>query len=535
MLLTSKVPLRDADGEVSGVLGIYTDITSRKQAEQELRESEQRLRVLVDHAPEAIVLLDTDTGKFVDTNENAQTLFGLDHESLLDLDPVDVSPAKQPDGQDSRAAAKDFVDQTLAGGAPVFEWTHKNTAGEKIPCEIRLVKLPYRDRNLVRGSVTDISERLAAQQALKKAHDDLERRVVERTAELAQSEERWRSLVQTAPDFILTVDPDGTIRYINRMEEGFDANDVIGTSAFDYVLPEYHGPMKDCYEEVLRTGEVRAFESAVPTPDGSVTWYSSRVGPFIENGKVTGVTSIATDVTKAKLAEEKLKAEDELLRQLLDLQEKERQMVAYDIHDGFVQDVVGAHMRLEGVRDVTDQPSIQEALDGVCVLLQRGIAESRRMIRDLRPMVLDESGVVEAIHHLIADEKKQDGLKVSFEHGVRFDRLEPMLEGAIFRIVQESLNNVKQHARTKLASIVLGQEGDRLCIEIADHGVGFDQKLVEPDRFGLRGIQERARLFGGTASIRSKPGAGTVVHAELPIYSSSATEQTGGESDSTTP
>jgi PAS domain S-box-containing protein len=506
----SYYPVRNERDEVVGVNTVVQDVT-------ELKEREARLRTLVDHAPEAIVLLDADAGKFVDANENAEKLFGLDRAALLKVGPLELSPAKQPDGRDSRTLVRAGIDQALAGGVPVFEWVHLSAAAEEIPCEIRLVKMPYAGRDLIRGSITDISERIAAQQGLRHAHNELERRVAERTAELAQLEERWRSLVQTAPDIILIVNPDGTIRYINRTQPQFNLSEVIGTSAYDYVHVDHRAAMKACYERVIRTGEVETIEVAVDAPDGSLTWYAARVGPFVENGIVTGATSIATDVTDRRAAEEKLKAEEQFLRQLLELRETERRMLAYDIHDGFVQDVVGAQMRIEGALGLKDIDEIKDALETVSQILRKGIADGRSLIRNLRPMVLDEAGVVEAIRHLAADFQQTSGLAVALAHDVQFDRLEPMLEGAIFRIVQEALNNVKQHARANEAQVELVQRGAKLAITVRDEGRGFDLDDVPRDRFGLRGIRERARVFGGKATIESRADAGTTVRVELPI------------------
>ena len=412
VLLTSKVPLHDADGNVTGVLGIYTDITERKHEEQRLQESEERLRTTMEHSPEAIVVMDVDRGTFVDANGNAEQLFGLEREELLATNPIEMSPPSQPDGTDSAQLATMLLDNTLAGKAQAFDWVHLNANGQEVPCEIRLVRLPYAGRNLVRGSITDISDRIEAQRALQQANDELERRVAERTTELTDSEERWRSLIETAPDIILTVNPDGTIRFINRVEPGYTPEDVIGTSAYEHVREEERAAMKACYKHVLKTGEIQSIDLTVDRPDGSTKYYSARLGPFVENGTVAGITSIATDVTQRKIAEEKLIAEDQLLRQLLDLQETERRMVAYDIHDGFLQDVVGAQMHIEGLRELDDLDAFKTSLAEVARILRRGISEGRRLIRDLRPMVLDEEGVVEAIRHLVADEKKHQGLDV---------------------------------------------------------------------------------------------------------------------------
>jgi PAS domain S-box-containing protein len=151
---------------------------------QSLRESELRYRTLVEHAPEAIVMLDLDVGRFVDLNENAERLFGMSREGLLRVGPVEVSPAFQPDGRPSSEAAGAELERSLRHEAPRFEWTHCNAAGDEIPCEISLVRLPSSGRNLVRASIVDISERKHAVEEIRKLNAELELRVKERTAQL---------------------------------------------------------------------------------------------------------------------------------------------------------------------------------------------------------------------------------------------------------------------------------------------------------------------------------------------------------------
>ena len=139
------------------------------------------------------------------------------------------------------------------------------------------------------------------------------------------------------------------------------------------------------------------------------------------------------------------------------------------------------------------------------------------MITTLRPMIIDEMGIIEAIHYLVAEEEATQRLNLTFTHDVRFDRLAPMLEGIIFRIVQESLSNVRRHAGVHDAEVRLQQTDSRLLIEIEDRGVGFDPAEIKDHHFGLEGIRERARLMGGKATIRSVVGQGTIVSVNLPI------------------
>ncbi|MBA3547472.1 MAG: response regulator [Nannocystis sp.] len=150
------------------------ELLERRRAEDALRESEERFRTLFEYAPEAVVVVDADTGLFADPNGNAARLFGLSRELLLKVGPGDMSPPTQPDGRSSASQALAKVTEALGGGAPVFEWIHRNAAGQDIPCEVRLVRMPAAGRNLVRASVTDITERRRSQQALAAAKEAAE-------------------------------------------------------------------------------------------------------------------------------------------------------------------------------------------------------------------------------------------------------------------------------------------------------------------------------------------------------------------------
>jgi len=135
------------------------DTAERSKAEDALKDSEARYRVLVENAPEAVVVLDVESGRFIDCNDNATDFFRMSRESLLRLGPVDVSPATQPDGSPSVALARGYIEQAIGGATPVFEWMHVDAEGKDIPCEVRLVRLPSSSGALVRGSIIDISDR----------------------------------------------------------------------------------------------------------------------------------------------------------------------------------------------------------------------------------------------------------------------------------------------------------------------------------------------------------------------------------------
>lgn len=160
------------------------DITERKEASRALRESEERFRTLVEHAPEAIVVIDVETKLFVDANRNAQKMFGYDAGEILEVGPHDVMAADEVAGGTVERLVEERLEQAMRGGAMKFEITCQARNGRQFPCEVRFVHLPATGRRLVRGSVTDISERRWAQKLHHDYSRTLEEQVAQRTAEL---------------------------------------------------------------------------------------------------------------------------------------------------------------------------------------------------------------------------------------------------------------------------------------------------------------------------------------------------------------
>jgi signal transduction histidine kinase len=197
----------------------------------------------------------------------------------------------------------------------------------------------------------------------------------------------------------------------------------------------------------------------------------------------------------------------------------ERQLIAYEIHDGLAQQLAAAIMQLQAFEHLKDQKPKEaaKAFDAAMTMLRQGHFEARRLIAGVRPPVLDEAGVVEAIAHLVHEKRRDKRPKIENRSRVDFDRLDPTLENAVYRIVQEALTNACKYSKSERILVRLVQRGDRLRAEIRDWGIGFDPKTVPKDHFGLEGIRQRARLLGGKCRIRSKAGKGTCVSVELPV------------------
>ncbi|MFN9369001.1 MAG: ATP-binding protein [Planctomycetia bacterium] len=345
---------------------------------------------------------------------------------------------------------------------------------------------------------------------------DLDQDQADMAAILADGAGLWASVCSTSAEYIAIVDRAGVIRFSNRVDDGFTIDQVIGHEFTQFTMPESTAALREALAEVLATGQERTLETTVRRLNGELNYFSLRIGPITRAGRTVAVLACCTSILPLRNTEERLRHERHVLGQLLEVQERERQVVSYEIHDGVAQYIAGALMHLEAFTHANPGCAAAPELHEAMRLVRMASHESRRLIGGLRPPALDELGIAEAIEALVT-EARADVPAVEFTHSLPGPRLPPQMETAIFRIVQESLTNVRKHARAASVRVDLTRSGDSLRISVHDDGRGFDPRQVPADRFGLEGIRQRARLFGGEPRIVAAPGTGTTIEVSLPV------------------
>ena len=258
------------------------------------------------------------------------------------------------------------------------------------------------------------------------------------------------------------------------------------------------------------------WESALSPEDQEVT----RITSLIALPLLTLSLCVCYDLIRTSAIRE-IQSEQDVMKQFLNAQEVERQLLAYDLHDGLVQQLAGAAMYSDTALQTLAVDSADETEANILratELVRTSIDEVRRLMRGLRPPALDEQGLVAAIHYLVDEKKKETDASIEMQvNGDLGGRLHSLVESSLFRACQESLNNALKYSRASQIKVLLDRAGQHVVLRVIDDGVGFTPSDTRDDAFGLRGIRQRARLLGGIAKIESQVGHGTQVEVQVPL------------------
>lgn len=211
------------------------------------------------------------------------------------------------------------------------------------------------------------------------------------------------------------------------------------------------------------------------------------------------------------------------VRKVISAQEEERRRIGRELHDEVVQLISTAVMRIGEIERKTPNrlTDLRQSLADLRELLTDALWETRKVIVDLRPSDLDDLGLAPAVAAHARSHLEAAGIAVEMRLPRKPERLPPEIETAVFRIAQEAINNIARHARARKAVVALERRNGNLVLEVQDDGRGFEPSALKPGDqhggLGLMGMRERAALLGGVLELRSRPGAGTLVRAVIPI------------------
>ena len=338
---------------------------------------------------------------------------------------------------------------------------------------------------------------------------------------LRESEERFRHLATNAPVGIFLADLQPHCLFVNECwceMSGLSSDLALGEGWKAAMHPDDQERIFLAWTEAVRHGRQYIDEGRFLKPNGDIVWIEIAAAPYSNHeGRPVSYIGTTVDITERIEAMATITAEQNLLQQSIDLQDRERKMIAYDIHDGLIQYATGALLHLLGYQSTVTSPANADLLENAIKALRQTVAEGRRVMNGIRTPVLDEHGVTAAIEEFVL-QRRTENTEIEFIPPKNdLGRLSAEREIAIYRMTQEAVNNALKHSQSAKVRVTLEQFDDCIQLIVKDWGVGIARKDPSRGVHGLLGIKERVRLLNGTFNLDSSPGKGTQIEIELPL------------------
>ena len=490
------------------------EIAERQRAEEAVRGSEEHLRLVIDTIP--VMAWCMQPNGVVDfLNQRWMDYFGLSLQQYV-ADPTGpVHPEDLP-----RVMEK---------------WRRNMAAGESNEDEIRLRRAdgeyrwflvrnePLRDEqgNVVKwyGSSTDIDDRKQAEEKLR--HSEVQLAQAQRLARIGSWDWDVRTNAVTWSEELYHIFglPPGTISVAGDVDRFIHPDDL----EFGW----------DTVKRAIASKEPYDYYHRIIRPDGTERIARSH-GAVVtdDHGEPIRVFGATQDVTELKHAEEKLKSTTEQLRalsaRLRFAREEESKRIAREIHDELGGDLTSLRWDLEELGEIISEGpdstrfmALRNKVDTLINLTDTTLETVRRLSSELRPIALDELGLVEAIESQARQFESRTGLAVDYECSLDKVDLDGQQSIAVFRILQEALTNILRHSQATGVTITMKQESGEFFLAIKDNGRGItESEKSGAHSLGLLGMRERALLIGATIDITATPGEGTEVVVKIPISAS---------------
>ncbi len=342
------------------------------------------------------------------------------------------------------------------------------------------------------------------------------------TQAVGESENKFAlAFKQSTSPVVITSLTDGRFLEVNDAFVGFygaHRQEIVGKTALELGVWVDLEQRERVMQEIRAQGRVRNCEARMRTRSGEVR-------TVLFNGDVLSVPPeqwllvTVNDVTEARRAEEE---RVKLLGRLISAEEEERRRIARELHDGTGQALTSLLLQLRALQQAPSLDKVRSDLDLLRKSTADAVEDLRRISRGLHPSVLDDFGLVPALRRMTEDAAASGKLEVRFSaDGLEQLRLSRTVEVALYRAVQEALNNVVKHSGAKGVQVSLRLEPEGLQVAVTDDGAGFEvqttlQRAARENRLGLLGIRQRMELLGGSAEIVSRPGAGASARLRVP-------------------
>jgi PAS domain S-box-containing protein len=499
--MMSLRPYQVIENRSDGVVITFVDITNKKETEEALRQREAQYRTLFESINEGFcvfeMLFDASGEpidyRWLETNPAFERHTGL-------VNAVGRTARELVPGLEHHWV--EVYGRVAMTGRPEYFVMESAAMGRWFEVDaFRIGDLAERKVALL---FTDITKRKQAEGALRKSQESLE------VALDAAKMGTW--------DFDLNTHQARTNLRHNQIFGYTEPLDAWNLARFlAHILPEDRPTFQAAYKDAIKTGEFN-LELRIQWTDGTVCWVHSQGRVYYDKeGKPVRIAGVTVDVTEQKEAHMA-----ELRKRILQAQELERTQLAHEIHDGPVQELAALTFEIGALSARLKDESLKTGLTEIATKLGHNIRLLRHIMTTLRPPAVVSFGLATAIERHVEDLRLQQP-KLAIE--LELDEEPPVLPEeiilALYRICQQALYNVVQHAEAEQVWVRLHSDGNLLVLEVEDNGVGFTipEQLVELSRrkhLGILGMMERATAISGHLTVKSQPGEGTTISVSVP-------------------
>jgi len=486
----------------------------RKQAEEALRKSEETYSVIFKKAPFAAGLTNIPDGTYLEVNEQFEHIFGFSREETIGKTSLELGMHSDP--------------EVRARSAEIF---HKQ--GYVHNLDMRLQKRSGEIHDMLINS--DLVEIGGVKYILTTANDITERKQAE------ESLQAHRQLLETVVNHVpaavsLLRGSDLRLQLLNPAYQAIAPGKEMLGRTWDELWAETGQNFTAICRKVLETGEPHHVVDELnmirrspdePAEPAYFSWSLHRVKLPGNDG--WGLLGTAWETTSRKQVEQEIEQSREQLRALTNhLQtviEEERARIAREIHDDIGQLLTATKMNLsllgrtiDEMKEKKIQNVLEMEIEALVKLLDEGVHSIRKIVRDLRPEVLETLGLLAGVEWQAKEFKKRTGVQVSLSLPKKLSNISSTHTTTLFRAVQEGLTNIARHSQATKAIINLKISAGTINLRIQDNGRGISQEqLKRPGSFGLLAMRERVTALGGTLTIEGKPGEGTMLEVAFPL------------------